>query len=73
MIFVDAYRRISLFNQKIDVPKVPFIEDVIVHLIPNIGKDHMLVRMWWNNKLMGKLTMPLNGFIVHFSTFPTML
>ena len=42
---VDAYRRISLYNHKIEVPKVPLREDVTIHLIPNINKELMHVRI----------------------------
>jgi hypothetical protein len=62
---VDAYRRISLFNHQIEVPKVPLREEVIVHLIPNINKELMHVRIWWNNKLVHRVTLPLHGFRVH--------
>ena len=63
---VDAYRQISLFNHKIKVPNVPLREDVTVHLIPNINKDRMHIRIWWNSKLVHRVTLPLQGFRVHF-------
>jgi hypothetical protein len=62
---VDAYRRISLFNHKIEIPNVPLREDVIVHLIPNINKKLMHIRIWWNNKLVHTVTLPFQGFKVH--------
>lgn len=62
---VDAYRRISLYNHKIEVPKVPLREDVTIHLIPNINKELMHVRIWWNNKLVHRVNLPLHGFRVH--------
>ena len=63
---VDAYRQISLFNHKIKVPNVHLREDVTVHLIPNINKDRMHIRIWWNSKLVHRVTLPLQGFRVHF-------
>jgi hypothetical protein len=62
---VNAYRKISLFNHKIDVPNVPLYHDVKVHLIPNINKEIMLIRIWWNKKLVHRVSLPLHGFRVH--------
>lgn len=63
---VNAYRRITLSNHTIQVPYVPLREEVFVHLIPNILKDIMLVRIWWHDKLAHQVTLPLQGFRVHF-------
>ena len=40
--------------------------EVIAHLIPNIKKEHMHIRIWWNNRLVHRVTLPLHGFRVHF-------
>ena len=63
---VDGYRRISLFNHKIEVPNVPLREYVEIHLIPDTVRDLMDVRIWWNNKMVRSVTYPLHGFRVHF-------
>ena len=63
---VDAYRRISLFNHKIEVPNVSHHVDVIIHLIPDTRKELMIIRIWWNKKLVHRVTLPLQGFRVHF-------
>jgi hypothetical protein len=63
---VNAYRRISLFNHSIQVPKVPLRESVDVHLIPDIEKDRMHIRLWWNQQLVHSLDLPLRNFTVHF-------
>jgi len=63
---VNAYRRISLFNHSIQVPKVPLRESVDVHLIPNVEKDRMHIRLWWNQQLVHSLDLPLRNFRVHF-------
>jgi hypothetical protein len=43
---VNGYRRISLFNQEIEVPNVPLREEVEIHLTPNTAKQVMDVRIW---------------------------
>jgi len=63
---VDGYRRISLFNHTIEVPNVPLREDVDIHLVPDIRKNLMEIRIWWNTKMAHSLTLPLSEFRVHF-------
>lgn len=63
---VDAYRRISLFNHSIEVPKTPLREYVNVHLVPDPIRQIMHIRIWWNKKLVRYLDLPLQGFRVHF-------
>ncbi len=63
---VDGYRRISLFNHPIEVPKVPVREEVEVHLVPDTVKETMDIRIWWNNTLVHTVTFPLRDFRVHF-------
>lgn len=63
---VNAYRRISLFNHTIEVPKVPLREEVEVHLIPESNRNIMHIRIWWNNQLVHTLDLPIHGFRVHF-------
>ena len=63
---VDGYRRISLFNHKIEVPNVPLREYVEIHLVPDITRDVMDIRIWWNNKMVQSVSYPLKGFRVHF-------
>jgi hypothetical protein len=64
---VNAYRSISLFNHKIQVPNVALREQVEVHLIPNIERDVMDIRIWWHDKLVHCVSYPLRGFSrVHF-------
>ena len=65
---VNGYRRISLFNHEIAVPHVPLREEVEVHLIPNVERGALEVRIWWDNRLVHSVTYPLNKFPrVHFS------
>jgi len=63
---VNGYRRISFFGHQIQVPSVPLREEVAVHMIPNIEKQVMELRIWWNEKMVHSLSLPLQGFRVHF-------
>ena len=63
---LDGYRRISLFNHPIEVPKVPLREEVEMHLVPDTVKEAMDIRIWWNNALVHTLAYPLKEFRVHF-------
>ena len=56
---VDGYCRISIFNHQIDLPQVPLHEDVELHLIPDPTKQVMEVRIWWNQKMVGSVSLPL--------------
>ncbi len=63
---LDGYRRISLFNHVIEVPKVPVREPVEIHLIPDTVKAAMDIRIWWNRALVHTVSYPLKEFRVHF-------
>jgi len=63
---VNGYRRISLSNHTIEVPNVPLYEEVEVHLIPDVLKQIMHIRIWWNDKMVHSVTYPLQEFSVHF-------
>jgi len=61
----DGYRRIALANQAIAVPKVSPREPIEVHLIPDVTKQAMHIRMWWEGQLVGTTVLPLALFRVH--------
>lgn len=63
---IDGYRRISLFKHTIEVPNVPLREEVDVHLIPDEIRQLMHIRIWWKSNLAHSLSLPLDGFSVHF-------
>jgi len=64
---VNGYRRISLFNQEIEVPNVSLREEVEMHLIPQRETNVLEVRIWWKNQLVHSVSYPLNIFPrVHF-------
>ena len=62
---VNGYRRISLLNHTIEVPKVELYEEVEVHLVPDMAKRVMEVRIWWGGKMVHSVALPLDGFRVH--------
>lgn len=64
---INGYRKISLFNQEIVVPNVPLREEVEVHLIPNVIKGAIEIRIWWDNRMFHSATYSLKDFPrVHF-------
>jgi hypothetical protein len=63
---VNAYRRISLQGHEIWVPKVPLRVWVDIHMVPDILKKTMELSIWWNDQMVHSLTLPLDGFRVHF-------
>jgi hypothetical protein len=62
---VNGYCRIPLFNHQIDLPQVPLHEDVELHLVPDPAKQVMEVRIWWNQKLIETVSLPLADSRVH--------
>jgi hypothetical protein len=58
---VDGYRRISLFKHDLSVPKVDPHEEVEIHLIPNVITQVMEVRIWWSQKMVQSVNLPLAG------------
>jgi hypothetical protein len=63
---LNGYRRISLYNHEIDVPHVPVREDVELHLIPDIARLALEVRIWFENKMVHSLSLPMADPTVHF-------
>ena len=63
---VNAYRRISLFNHTIEVPNVPLRVRVDVHMVPDATKQLMHIRIWRKDTMVHSLSLPLQGFRVHF-------
>ena len=54
----DGYRKISLWNQVIAVPKVDPYEDVEIHIIPNRRDDTIGIRIWCEGRLVLVTTFP---------------
>ena len=64
---VNGYRKISLLNHEIRVPKVPLREEVEVHLVPDTPREALEVRIWWENQMVQSVVYPLSEFPgVHF-------
>ena len=63
---VDGYRRISLHKHKIEVPGTPLREYVDLHLVPDEAEQLMHIRIWWDDRMVQSLSLPLEGFRVHF-------
>lgn len=64
---VNGYRRISLFNHEIEVPYAPLREEVEVHLIPDLARQALEIRIWSNNQMVHSVDYPLRDFPrVHF-------
>jgi hypothetical protein len=64
---VNGYRRISLANHEIVVPKVPLREEAELHLIQNLSNNSLEIRIWWENQMVQNEFFPLSEFPrVHF-------
>lgn len=64
---VNGYRKISLSNHAIPVPNVPLREEVEVHLISDVQRDALEIRIWHDNRMVQSVTYPLKEFPgVHF-------
>ena len=63
---LDGYGLISLYNHKIEVPDVPDREDVELHLIPDLARNALEVRIWFEQKMVHSLTIPMADLRVHF-------
>ena len=59
---VNGYRKISLSNHEIVVPNVPLREEVEVHLVPDLAREALEVRIWWENQMVQSVTYPLKEF-----------
>ncbi len=59
---VNGYRKICLFNHEIVVPHVPLREEVEAHFVPDIERDALEVRIWWDNRMVHSVTYPLKEF-----------
>lgn len=59
---VNGYRKISLFNHEIAVSHVPLREEVEVHLVPDLQRDALEVRIWHDNQMVQSVVCPLTEF-----------
>jgi hypothetical protein len=63
---VNGYRKISFINQEIEVPHVPLRETVDLHVIPDMERRSLEVRIWWQKKMVRALHLPMPATPVHF-------
>lgn len=63
---VDAYGRISLFNTEIKIPHAPLHQDVDIHLVPDVSKNALEIRIWFQSKMYHTLTLPLENRLSGF-------
>lgn len=63
---VDGYRKISLFSESIEVPGVPLRDYVEIHMIPDVLKSAVEVRIWYHAKLVKRTNIPFPKKWVHF-------
>jgi len=59
---LDGYRRISLDRHSIEVPKVDVREDVDLHLVPDLEKKVLEVRIWFKDRMVQAVNLPLDEF-----------
>ena len=50
---------------EIEVPHVDLREQVDIHLVPDLSKNVMEVRIWWREKMVHSVAFPLGDFKVH--------
>ena len=63
----DGYRKISLHNHDIEVPGVPLREEVEIHMVPDLARGAMEIKIWWENRMKRSVVYPLKEFPrVHF-------
>jgi hypothetical protein len=63
---VNGYRKISFVSQEIEVPHVPLRETVDLHIVPDLEKRSLEVRIWWQKHMVRALHLPLPMTPVHF-------
>jgi transposase len=63
---VNGYRKISFVNQEIEVPHVPLRDTVDLHIIPDLEKRSLEVRIWWQKQMVRAIHLPLPSTPVHF-------
>jgi hypothetical protein len=59
---LDGYRRISIDRHVIDVPKVDVREEVDLRLVPDFAKNVLEIRIWFQDKMVHAVNLPLNEF-----------
>ncbi len=64
---VNPYRRLTFYQEEIPLRHVPPGEEVEVHLIPNIDRETVELRVWWKETNVQTVVYPFKAFPrVHF-------
>jgi len=64
---VNPYRRLTFYQEEIPLRHVPPGQEVEVHLIPNIDRETVELRVWWKETNVQSLVYPFKAFPrVHF-------
>jgi hypothetical protein len=64
---VNPYRRLTFHQEEIPLRHVPPGEEVEVHLIPNIDRETVELRVWWKETIVQSVIYPFKAFPrVHF-------
>jgi hypothetical protein len=59
---LDGYRRISIDRHVIEVPKVDVREEVDLRMVPDLAKNVLQIRIWFQGKMVHAVNLPLNEF-----------
>ena len=57
----DGYRKISIAGQSFQIPKIEPREEVELHLIPDMIKNLVEIRVWSSNKYLHSINLPITN------------
>jgi hypothetical protein len=64
---VNAYRRLSFHQEEIPIRNIPPGEELDLHLVPDLAKETVEIRIWWRQSFVQSVTYPFRAFPrVHF-------
>lgn len=64
---VNPYRQLTFHQEEIPLRHVPPGEEVEIHLIPNIDRETVELRVWWKETIVQNVIYPFKAFPrVHF-------
>jgi hypothetical protein len=64
---VNPYRRLSFYQQEIPLKHINPGEEVDLHLVPNLARETVEIRVWWKGTMIQSVNYPLKAFPrVHF-------
>lgn len=64
---VNAYRRLTFYQEQIPIRHIAPGEELDLHLVPNMAKETFEIRIWWKNSFVQSVTFPFKAFPrVHF-------